>query len=395
MTDKNTPKSPAPTPSEKPQTVVKPTVETAPKATVDAPAPARAGKVKGAKRNTPLYGFTTFVVITGAVLLVWQGDHYETIKQHIPALPEVSIPSLSTSAVSSGTVAAPASSSEELSRFRIVKQELTELRTSHEALARNFIELQKEFEAYKAKAPEAPALAAEIEPAAPAVEAAPAPVVIAPAAAPSEAVTAEIAALNTRIDALQKLLDGQSGISETRLQLLGHIEAISGKLNAGLPYKEELQALKQIVGNDSVPRASIFTLQQNAENGVPNLSDLTSEFEEIARFTVPDSLNKTGNATFGDKLRAAFGNLVTIRKVDVEADDTSDEADIARAEAELRAGNIEMAVTHLNQLTDTSKANFSTWIVKANSYLDTRAALGTVREIWLPSAQKPSNSDSE
>lgn len=406
MTDKITPKNTAPNTPEAPQPVVKP----AP--TVSASSATHSGNDSHQKSSVikkkkapsgALYGFVTFVVLTGTALVVWQGDYYDDIKKNLPDLPKVDLPAI---ALISGsqevptTAQAPIASSEELSRFRIVKQELTELRTSHEALAKNFLDLQKEFAAYKASKPVASSDEIEVDnaPQPPAAVVAPAvetPVAVAPTpAVDNTANESAIAALNARIDSLQTLVDSQSGVSQTRLQLLETLGAIHSKLNAGLPYKDELQTLKTIVGKDSVPRASIFTLQQSAEQGVPSLSDLTTDFEEIAREVVPASLTAQQSASFGDKMRSSFGSLINIRRVDVDESDSTDEADIARAEAELRAGNIEMTLTHLNQLTETSKAAFSQWIVKANYYLDTRSALGTVREIWLPSS-KPSKSETE
>lgn len=277
--------------------------------------------------------------------------------------------------------------SEEQARFNVLRQQLAALQGKYEQLAGEHAQLRQEFDALKQAAP----LPAPPHPPAPGETPPPPPAEKAPPAPRPEEyakLNATVESLNARLDTLQKAYEEQSGISRARLETIQLAGRIQDKLESGESYEEEMTELTAMLGKEqhAIPRAAVLTLQETAKAGVPTLAALINDFAETSSMAVPVSLLNDGNASFADSLRARFGHLITIRKTDVDGDDDSDEANIARAEAELRAGNVDMAITHLEQLSDDTKQLFAAWLKQANSYLDSRNALDDLKNLALESS---------
>lgn len=325
------------------------------------------------KGNGGLFGFTAFVLIAGAGWLLWQNK--------IPSLPlpkfvgqEVKQPA---KPVIVPDQAIP--SSEEISRFRIVKQELLELRNSHEALSRAFLQLQKEVAALQASSLQEPVSKADNAAAQPSSP----PVIALSAPLAQDNLQTTVAGLTAKIEALEQAYHKQSAASGLRLRMVQLANDIGEKMETGDAFSDEVGQLKALSEEYVLPRNSLSILEQNAENGILPLDQLIAEFKETAQAALPASIAADKNATFGDSIRAQLGNLITIRKVEVDSADDSDEANIARAEAELQAGNVDMALTHLHQLTEDPKGVFATWVMKANNYVDSHEALHSIKDVVL------------
>lgn len=349
MTEKTTP---AATPPKKPVISTESTVKPVPTAP---------------KKNTSVWlGIATISILSAGGVYWWEKQQVSPFQAPAKVVAQ-----------------SPINGTEELNRFKIVKQELLELRNAHEALAREFVVTQKQL----AELTEKTALPLPEETA---EKTSP---VSAAAQAENNQQIADlqntVGILTAKIDSLQKTYDAQAAQSATRLQILQLASQIQDKLTAGETYTKEFAELRPLLGGDTIPRAAVYTLQQNAERGVPSLTDLMTDFQEITSIAIPLSIAANNTSSFGDSLRAKFGNLITIRKVDVDTDDDTDEANIARAEAELRAGNIDMTLTHLQQLTAETKALFAQWITQANHYLDTREAITVVKSLALQPTSAP------
>lgn len=323
------------------------------------------------KRKGRVYTVIALVLLGTAAVVVWQerqpgGFLADNNKKDVSSMIATQSPTVQ--------------NSEELNRFRIIKQELTELRASHEALSKAFLESQKQINELKTRLVETSVTQDNINP--PSIPVATA----SPVASHAIDVDAQkaIATLTSRLDALQKQYDTQSGLTQNRLKTLAIADDIQAKLNSGDSFAQEFSELKALQGDENaIPRAAVFTLQQNAEQGVATLAELMSDFDDATQLAIPAGISSQQKQTFGDKLRAQLSHLVTIRRVDVEDEDDSDEANIARAEAELRAGNVDMAITHLQQLSSQPKTVFIPWIKQANAYLDTREAVVSIKALAL------------
>lgn len=204
---------------------------------------------------------------------------------------------------------------------------------------------------------------------------------------------AEVAALEAQISALTvqiaNLQDNQAQSHHQysgRLQLLQLLDSIANKAETGESFTKEAAELESLTAQLNMEGDAQQILAEHAAEGVRPLSKLINDFGEATKLALPYSLNTKETKSLGDKLRGSLAHIVTIRKTDVESEDNSDEAHIARAEAELRAGNVQMALTHLEQLSLETRKFFFAWSEQAHGYLDTQRALEQLKSAITPPA---------
>lgn len=190
---------------------------------------------------------------------------------------------------------------------------------------------------------------------------------------------ASLTDLNGKLETLQTNYKKQHSVNTARLEAMQVADEIEDDLRTGEAYEQPFQKLRALAEPANMPESPLRTLGAYASKGVSPLSTLIEGFEEAARLAVPISLSAASNPSTADKMRTRLAHIVTIRKIEVDEEDNSDEAQIARAEAELRVGNVDMALTHLEQLSADPKVIFAAWREQANAYLDAREALIQVK----------------
>lgn len=343
---------------------------------------------KPAKLTRPLIYIALIASAASISAIAWEAYTSPT--------PDAKAPRVNLS--SSTAVQAPAIS-DERSKAAILRQQTAELEKKYETLALQFNRLRLEVDALQEKnlatgTPPPPPL----PPSASAPVSKPQPLEKDPS---YQALLTTVQTLNNRLDTLQTAYEEQSGISRTRLTVLRVIDRLRDKLDSGAAYEDEIKELNKLLQEgeeDAIPRAALHTLEENAKNGIATLATLIDDFEEVSSLAVPVSLLSEKEPTFTDTLRAKLGHLISIRKTDVDSNDDTDEANIARAEAELRVGNVDMAITHLLQLSQEPKQLFKKWIKEANAHLAAHGAVADIQSLALdvaPQTAAPSTSEEE
>jgi hypothetical protein len=201
-----------------------------------------------------------------------------------------------------------------------------------------------------------------------------------PAAAAEDTATLEqVEALRQQIAELRQTYAQDSARYATRIRLSQQLDAIAARVRDGETYADALTRLRNDAGDSGLDEAMLDVLAAHAEEGAPTLSDLMEAFDETMQAALPASLITKPDQDITDTLRGRLSHIVSIRKLEVDAGDDSDEAQLTRAEAELQAGNVAMALTHLSQLSDAPRVLFDAWRSEAEAYLDVQDALASLK----------------
>lgn len=127
------------------------------------------------------------------------------------------------------------------------------------------------------------------------------------------------------------------------------------------PYENELKALRALS-----PAPELDALAPYAK-GVPTRAMLTDRFSDTADAIL--AAERRSHATnWLSKLWASFENLISVRRVgNVKGNDT--EAHVARAEFDLKSGNLQAAVDELDALKGPAREAAAQWLSDAKARL--------------------------
>lgn len=199
----------------------------------------------------------------------------------------------------------------------------------------------------------------------------------------SSVTQAEVATLNEKIATLQQDYEAKNQRYLARLQISQLFDSIAVRLRDGESYDSDMRQLMLLAADSGLNHEALETLSTYADDGAPSLAQLIDLFDEAAQEAVPASLAAKENPSFSDEMRGHLSRVVTIRRINADTTEDSDEAQIARAETELHMGNVDMALTHLEQLSDTPRELFSPWVSAAESHLAAQDALTQLKNALM------------
>ncbi|MFN4170190.1 MAG: COG4223 family protein, partial [Pseudorhodobacter sp.] len=183
----------------------------------------------------------------------------------------------------------------------------------------------------------------------------------------AEAARAEVARMQAEAEAARQATEAEAD-GALRQAALGQIGAA---LLSGAPYADPLATL-EAAGHEIAP-----VLADHAESGLPTLAGLTERFDEPARAAIAaelrDDMGETLTDRIGSFLRAQTGARSLAPREGTDAD-----AVLSRAEAALRAGDIDRALVELAALSDPARTEMAAWIVQAERHRDAASALATL-----------------
>ncbi|PJF09950.1 hypothetical protein CUR21_08745 [Pseudorhodobacter sp. MZDSW-24AT] len=147
---------------------------------------------------------------------------------------------------------------------------------------------------------------------------------------------------------------------------LGRVQAA---VDSGQPFAGALTDLAEL----EVPE----TLSSVAEAGVPSRAALEDAFPAAARAALDASLRATMGEGWSDRFSTFLQSTTGARSlVPREGDDP--DAVLSRAEAALRAGDLELALTELTSLPPEGQAEMAAWTAMAQTRLDALAAVSSL-----------------
>ncbi|WP_298429594.1 hypothetical protein [uncultured Jannaschia sp.] len=171
--------------------------------------------------------------------------------------------------------------------------------------------------------------------------------------------TGRIDGLATRIDEI----GAETAAVETEAETLAR-EAAANQLRialeSGAPFAEPLDVL------GDAPDA----LAASAAEGVATLGDLVADFPPLAR----EALRAARAGTAPEGVGGMFGSLFNARSLEPREGDDPD-AVLSRAEAAVRAGDLDTALAEIDALPESAQDVLADWTARATARRDARVAL--------------------
>lgn len=194
----------------------------------------------------------------------------------------------------------------------------------------------------------------------------------------------QIASQAQTIDEQRQTIEGQTQAiakaeraarrETNRISAQGAVSEIRAALENGASYADAIGEIEG-TGEVQVPEA----LSAPAGSGVSTLAGLQDSFPPAAR----EALSQSVAATAGDGMRQRLGAFLRAqtgaRSIGEKEGDGPD-AILSRAEARLREGEIEAALSELDALPEQGKEAMSAWIAEARERLAAQQALSDLSQ---------------
>lgn len=146
-------------------------------------------------------------------------------------------------------------------------------------------------------------------------------------------------------------------------------------LDAGRAYAPELAQVERVAKG----KLDLAPLQAHAEKGVPTVAALQAKFGDVVTQVLEaEQASKQGSLV--DSLLTSAKSVVQIRRVGANVEGTTPEAVLARAEAHLKAGNLEQANKEMQSLKPEFKEAAKAWIGQLEARLAVDRALKGIEE---------------
>jgi hypothetical protein len=143
------------------------------------------------------------------------------------------------------------------------------------------------------------------------------------------------------------------------------VSRILAALESGEPYDRDVATLEGV----EIPEA----LSAPAANGVPTLAALAETYPEAARAALDASIRANAGDDPVDRFTAFLRVQTGARSLEPRVGDDPD-AILSRAEAAVRAGDLDTALSELSTLPDAGQAEMGGWIQSARTRLDALSA---------------------
>lgn len=210
------------------------------------------------------------------------------------------------------------------------------------------------------------------------------------------AVQSGLLQLEQRLESLQADYRRSTRQYAARLELAKLVDELATRLREGVAYEDYMPRLREAARKSGMELDALDSLAPYASDGAPTLASLLDSFDETLELAIPVSLSSKEASGFGETLRQRLSHIVTIRRVEIEPSDDSDEASLARAESALQEGNVEGALTHLQQTSGTVYDLFAPWRQQAKGYLAVQDAVEQMKTTILqPVAQSSGQPEAE
>jgi hypothetical protein len=157
-----------------------------------------------------------------------------------------------------------------------------------------------------------------------------------------------------------------------RIVLALELGNLKRAMERGQPYARELDEVRKVAGGviDLTP------LDRYRNEGVQTLPELTREFRAVANAII-DAEAEKGDGSVVDRLLSGAKTFVRVRKTAHASGDTSAEAVVARMEAGLKAGRLDIVLAEAKALPQQPGAA-KDWLLRVEARQTVEAALAAI-----------------
>ncbi len=135
-------------------------------------------------------------------------------------------------------------------------------------------------------------------------------------------------------------------------------------------YSHQLESTRVFSMGNSFIESQAEILEKSAKYGVTELSILQQEFYGIAEKLFRKTLDQKPNKSLLDVVALKFSSIVHVRKVTAADDSQKSEDIIARANAAVTSGKLELAILEIAKLSAADQKLLTNWIIKAKDYVN-------------------------
>jgi hypothetical protein len=183
-------------------------------------------------------------------------------------------------------------------------------------------------------------------------------------------------ATEQRLASLEAELKRMAALDLGRAALVLAIAQLREALAHSLPYDKALQALAALAAGDPELGGAVAALKPMAATGVATLGELRESFDAASLAAARAAIAPDRPGWIGETL-ARLKRLVVVRHTGAVAGNGAD-ALLARAEAELKAGQLAAATAVLDGLGGAAAEAMRPWLESAKARLAADAALATL-----------------
>jgi uroporphyrinogen-III synthase len=186
---------------------------------------------------------------------------------------------------------------------------------------------------------------------------------------------ADAAALHQQIETLLKQSRTDTEADARRAALVLAVGQLEAALMRPGPYGRELADIAALSQGDGAIADAVAALKPRAATGIPTLAELTQRFEPASLAAARAAIVPKRPGLLGAIL-ARLETLVVIRRIDGAGEDSA--ADLARASAYLKTGDLADAVAEVGKLEGAPAAAMAPWLADARARLAAEAALSAL-----------------
>lgn len=177
----------------------------------------------------------------------------------------------------------------------------------------------------------------------------------------------------------QQAAQARSAAKDDSQALVLAVAQLRDSVRRGVPYADDLEALRKIADENGEIASSLSQLEGRAATGVPTLAALSRRFDAMAGKLV-NAAQAGADASWWEQAAERVGSLVTFRRKDGSVGGA--EGAVAQAEQLLDQGDLKAAVNVLEGLSPKLDANakkvLDPWLDDANARLAAERALATL-----------------
>ena len=183
---------------------------------------------------------------------------------------------------------------------------------------------------------------------------------------------------NNSSDAFRDLIDGP------RLMIL--VKLLRQYIKSGDPYNEIIINLRKLFQSDSKILPYLDLLEKYSLDKTPTPLELKNSFATMKRELHKSNL-RDKESSWDDKILRRLNSLIVIKRSGEELVGDSFQALLDRAETKVDRGDIEGAISELNQLLGEGERASIVWLKNASHYVNVQLALNQLEEIAIARLQ--------
>ena len=183
---------------------------------------------------------------------------------------------------------------------------------------------------------------------------------------------------NNSSDAFRDIIDGP------RLMIL--VKLLRQNIKSGDPYNEIIINLRKLFQSDSKILPYLDLLEKYSLDKTPTPLELKNSFATMKRELHKSNL-RDKESSWDDKILRRLNGLIVIKRSGEELVGDSFQALLDRAETKVDRGDIEGAISELNQLLGEGERASIVWLKNASHYVNVQLALNQLEEIAIARLQ--------